>query len=54
MPQMAPMNWLLLLIMFITLFLMMMMMNYFTTQPLTHNTMTPNNNYSSKSLNWKW
>nr|YP_009567861.1 ATP synthase F0 subunit 8 [Xenogryllus marmoratus]QBF03780.1 ATP synthase F0 subunit 8 [Xenogryllus marmoratus] len=53
MPQMAPMNWLLLSITFIMLFMLMMMMNYFTTQPTIHNNPS-NSNYMINSLNWKW
>uniref|UniRef100_A0AAU6MX46 ATP synthase F0 subunit 8 n=1 Tax=Xenogryllus lamottei TaxID=3120008 RepID=A0AAU6MX46_9ORTH len=53
MPQMAPMNWLLLSITFIMLFLLSTMMNYFITQPMIHN-YTMNSNIMSTSLNWKW
>nr|YP_009491792.1 ATP synthase F0 subunit 8 [Cardiodactylus muiri]AWI49120.1 ATP synthase F0 subunit 8 [Cardiodactylus muiri] len=53
MPQMAPMNWLLLTTIFIMLFILMMVMNYFTFQPIMIN-----NNYqksfSKKIINWKW
>nr|ADO60485.1 ATP synthase F0 subunit 8 [Elmidae sp. BMNH 840216] len=51
MPQMAPMNWVSLLIMFITIFLMFNSMNYFMFK-------YQNKTYSTKTnkffFNWKW
>nr|YP_009995457.1 ATP synthase F0 subunit 8 [Ochthebius salinarius]QNP09912.1 ATP synthase F0 subunit 8 [Ochthebius salinarius] len=52
MPQMAPMNWLILFIMFTMIFLLFNSMNYFSFKYEIKN----NNNLSKiqKKLNWKW
>nr|ARH55126.1 ATP synthase F0 subunit 8 [Othius laeviusculus] len=51
MPQMAPMNWLILFIMFIIIFMIFNMMNYFSFK-------YENKFYSIKKkdnkFNWKW
>nr|AML26060.1 ATP synthase F0 subunit 8 [Staphylinidae sp. BMNH 1274252] len=52
MPQMAPMNWLMLFLMFIIVFLMFNILNFFsffyTMKKLSHSS----NN--KKSISWKW
>nr|YP_009727423.1 ATP synthase F0 subunit 8 [Diamesus osculans]QIA46737.1 ATP synthase F0 subunit 8 [Diamesus osculans] len=51
MPQMAPMNWLILLIIFMIIFMMFNVLNYFSFKyPVKKNF---NKKLSSK-LNWKW
>nr|AFQ62400.1 ATP synthase F0 subunit 8 [Abraeinae sp. MJTNT-2012] len=51
MPQMAPMNWLMLMIMFILIFMMFNSLNYFSFN-------YPIKKYqykkSNSKLNWKW
>nr|YP_010999511.1 ATP synthase F0 subunit 8 [Ochthebius subinteger]WPM98436.1 ATP synthase F0 subunit 8 [Ochthebius subinteger] len=52
MPQMAPMNWLILFIMFSMIFMMYSSLNYFSFIYLfnkSHNNIKLNN-----KLNWKW
>nr|UFZ13362.1 ATP synthase F0 subunit 8 [Ctenochauliodes griseus] len=52
MPQMAPLNWLILFMFFTLTFIIFNMMNYFIT-----NYSSPSSseiNLSNKPLNWKW
>nr|UFZ13935.1 ATP synthase F0 subunit 8 [Puri aleca] len=52
MPQMSPLNWLMLFLFFSMIFFIFNMMNYFITIYST-----PSNkktNFKSNSLNWKW
>nr|YP_010701999.1 ATP synthase F0 subunit 8 [Brachytarsina amboinensis]WCL18787.1 ATP synthase F0 subunit 8 [Brachytarsina amboinensis]WHN64462.1 ATP synthase F0 subunit 8 [Brachytarsina amboinensis] len=51
MPQMSPMNWLLLYIYFLTIFFLFMMMNYFSYNPKMPNLYMTK---KKKSMNWKW
>nr|AFQ62421.1 ATP synthase F0 subunit 8 [Meru phyllisae] len=52
MPQMAPMNWLILMMFFTSIFLIMNFLNYYLFLK------TPNKNFfknkNSNLLNWKW
>nr|AXS66454.1 ATP synthase F0 subunit 8 [Cerambycidae sp. 5 KM-2017] len=51
MPQMAPLNWLILFIFFLSIFLLFNIINYFNIN------MTPEKKYILKSktlTNWKW
>nr|QLY89513.1 ATP synthase F0 subunit 8 [Myospila meditabunda] len=53
MPQMAPINWLILFIIFSISFMIFNMMNYFSYIPY----MPKSKNYNKKftnSFNWKW
>nr|AYW52262.1 ATP synthase F0 subunit 8 [Cassidinae sp. ACP-2018] len=50
MPQMAPMNWLMLLITMITILLILNSMIYFTVNNHPSNTKIKFN----KNINWKW
>nr|AML26558.1 ATP synthase F0 subunit 8 [Staphylinidae sp. BMNH 1274698] len=51
MPQMAPLNWLLLFIMFTITFLIFNNMNYFS---IMYNSKIKKLSQSNKMLNWKW
>nr|ALO70286.1 ATP synthase F0 subunit 8 [Aloconota currax]ARH54856.1 ATP synthase F0 subunit 8 [Aloconota currax] len=51
MPQMAPMNWLLLFLMFIVIFMMFNSLNYFC---FIYNPKTSKIKQVLKSINWKW
>nr|ARH55199.1 ATP synthase F0 subunit 8 [Silpha tyrolensis] len=51
MPQMAPMNWLMLFLMFIMIFLLFNSMNYFSFKyPIKKTSVTKN----ISKINWKW
>nr|AXS64836.1 ATP synthase F0 subunit 8 [Staphylinoidea sp. 12 KM-2017] len=50
MPQMAPMNWLLLFIMFIIMFLMINLMNFYSFKYAPKNFKKKISSY----MNWKW
>nr|ALO76838.1 ATP synthase F0 subunit 8 [Adoretus sp. ADO01] len=51
MPQMAPLNWLVLFIMFCSTFLVFNTLNYFSfNYPVKIKTHMP----STKKINWKW
>nr|YP_010716023.1 ATP synthase F0 subunit 8 [Lophosia angusticauda]WDE75728.1 ATP synthase F0 subunit 8 [Lophosia angusticauda] len=53
MPQMAPMNWLLMFFMFLLAFMIFNSLNYYTFPPLMP--MSNNKLYPTQStLNWKW
>nr|YP_010999498.1 ATP synthase F0 subunit 8 [Ochthebius lejolisii]WPM98410.1 ATP synthase F0 subunit 8 [Ochthebius lejolisii] len=52
MPQMAPMNWLMLFMLFITIFMMYSSLNYFSFLYLFNNSYKPM--ISKNKLNWKW
>nr|YP_009328098.1 ATP synthase F0 subunit 8 [Trigonidium sjostedti]APD14957.1 ATP synthase F0 subunit 8 [Trigonidium sjostedti] len=52
MPQMSPMNWLLLFLMFIMMFLMQLILNYFIIQPVKKSSQIAF--LKKKSLSWKW
>nr|ASN65892.1 ATP synthase F0 subunit 8 [Omus cazieri] len=52
MPQMAPMNWMILYIMFIFIFLFINFMNYYLF--LIKNPDNKSKNLITKMLNWKW
>nr|YP_009995379.1 ATP synthase F0 subunit 8 [Ochthebius hasegawai]QNP09795.1 ATP synthase F0 subunit 8 [Ochthebius hasegawai] len=53
MPQMAPMNWMMLFLMFTIIFLVFNSLNYFSFKYMNKNT---NNKFNLKKnfLNWKW
>nr|AFH54404.1 ATP synthase F0 subunit 8 [Chaoborus flavicans] len=53
MPQMAPMNWLILFIFFLFIFILFNIFNFFIFTPLKNFKMTQNNHKTS-SLTWKW
>nr|UPX88398.1 ATP synthase F0 subunit 8 [Nephrotoma quadrifaria] len=53
MPQMSPINWLLLFIIFSIILIIFNTLNYFSFLPLTPKThLTTKKNYTP--LNWKW
>nr|YP_009441711.1 ATP synthase F0 subunit 8 [Amphizoa insolens]AOY39243.1 ATP synthase F0 subunit 8 [Amphizoa insolens] len=52
MPQMAPMNWLILFFLFIMIFLLFNFLNYFKFMIKNNNNL--NKKFSIKNLNWKW
>nr|UWM92602.1 ATP synthase F0 subunit 8 [Creophilus maxillosus] len=51
MPQMAPMNWLILFIMFTMIFIMFNCINYFS---FNYQPKSSELNKISKKINWKW
>nr|YP_010352933.1 ATP synthase F0 subunit 8 [Tropostreptus microcephalus]UOF70364.1 ATP synthase F0 subunit 8 [Tropostreptus microcephalus] len=51
MPQMFPMNWLLMFLIFVTMYLLMTL---FINYNYLHNPMTMQNVLSKTKLNWKW
>nr|QRV62665.1 ATP synthase F0 subunit 8 [Zaitzevhydrus formaster ulanulana] len=52
MPQMAPMNWLMLYIFFSVIFIMFNFMNYYMF--LIYKKMKISNKIFIKKINWKW
>nr|AVN67701.1 ATP synthase F0 subunit 8 [Deropeltis paulinoi] len=52
MPQMMPLNWLLLFLFFIIMFLMFNFINYFSYIPIKY--MINKNLINTKMMNWKW
>nr|UFZ13846.1 ATP synthase F0 subunit 8 [Neochauliodes fraternus] len=52
MPQMAPLNWLILFIFFIILFIMFNIMNYFMISPTPDS--SSSQNLKNFPLTWKW
>nr|AXS65863.1 ATP synthase F0 subunit 8 [Tenebrionoidea sp. 10 KM-2017] len=52
MPQMAPLNWVTLMIYFVTLYLAIIIMNYYINMKSHKNIEINNNKMSMKS--WKW
>nr|QQP21723.1 ATP synthase F0 subunit 8 [Strongylogaster xanthocera] len=55
MPQMYPLNWMILLIYFITIFFLFNIMNYFNPIKLNISTYNLNKNFKKNTLmNWKW
>nr|YP_009001910.1 ATP synthase F0 subunit 8 [Neochauliodes bowringi]AFB20492.1 ATP synthase F0 subunit 8 [Neochauliodes bowringi] len=52
MPQMAPLNWLILFIFFIMLFILFNIMNYFLILPKSN--LHSSYNMKNYSLTWKW
>nr|YP_003204891.1 ATP synthase F0 subunit 8 [Mordella atrata]ACO92580.1 ATP synthase F0 subunit 8 [Mordella atrata] len=51
MPQMAPLNWLSLMILFLSIFILIMMLNYFSFQYKSKKSLITS---SSHKINWKW
>nr|YP_009699974.1 ATP synthase F0 subunit 8 [Dermestes tessellatocollis]QEK77714.1 ATP synthase F0 subunit 8 [Dermestes tessellatocollis]QIA46723.1 ATP synthase F0 subunit 8 [Dermestes maculatus] len=51
MPQMAPMNWLMLFFFFTITFMVLNSMNFFQTNYSSKSSITKK---SSKKINWKW
>nr|YP_007026345.1 ATP synthase F0 subunit 8 [Rutilia goerlingiana]AFV08626.1 ATP synthase F0 subunit 8 [Rutilia goerlingiana] len=54
MPQMAPINWLMLFIIFSIAFMIFNMMNYFFFMPLMPKSHFTSNTKLTNSLIWKW
>nr|YP_009689568.1 ATP synthase F0 subunit 8 [Paratrichobius longicrus]QEG77647.1 ATP synthase F0 subunit 8 [Paratrichobius longicrus] len=52
MPQMSPMNWILLMIMFSMIFFFFLMINYFSFNPKMPSFLK--SNFKTKKMNWKW
>nr|ALO70312.1 ATP synthase F0 subunit 8 [Astenus lyonessius] len=52
MPQMAPLNWLMLFIFFTMIFIMFNFINYYMFMYTPK--MSKMNNYMKKTINWKW
>nr|UFZ13076.1 ATP synthase F0 subunit 8 [Protohermes similis] len=52
MPQMAPINWLLLFILFSIILILFNIMNYYITMP--NSPETSSKSFKLNSLNWKW
>nr|UFZ13102.1 ATP synthase F0 subunit 8 [Protohermes spectabilis] len=52
MPQMAPINWLLLFLMFSFILILFNIMNYYITIP--NYPETSSKSFKSKPLNWQW
>nr|AST10236.1 ATP synthase F0 subunit 8 [Italochrysa insignis] len=52
MPQMSPLNWLLLFIYFIMILILISIINYYIT--IYNPTLFLKNKFSQKSLYWKW
>nr|YP_009350250.1 ATP synthase F0 subunit 8 [Macrotermes malaccensis]AQP26687.1 ATP synthase F0 subunit 8 [Macrotermes malaccensis] len=53
MPQMMPMEWMMLYTMFLITFLMFNIMNYFNQSP-PNNQETSKSTITSNKMNWKW
>nr|AII41647.1 ATP synthase subunit 8 [Allopsontus sp. 1 JZ-2014] len=53
MPQMSPLNWLMLFTLFTMFYIIFLTFNYFHT-PLIKQEISTNSTLASKSLNWKW
>nr|AQP28017.1 ATP synthase F0 subunit 8 [Macrotermes sp. PHI4] len=53
MPQMMPMEWMMLYTMFLTSFLLFNIMNYFNQSPSAKQEMNKSSITSNK-MNWKW
>nr|QLY89814.1 ATP synthase F0 subunit 8 [Agapetus fuscipes] len=51
MPQMMPLNWMILFMYFMTIYVMLFIFNYYNHSPTT-NKMSKYFNF--KNLNWKW
>nr|YP_010411485.1 ATP synthase F0 subunit 8 [Callirhopalus sedakowii]URN73816.1 ATP synthase F0 subunit 8 [Callirhopalus sedakowii] len=51
MPQMFPLNWLMLFFLFILVYIMIMIMNYYS---FIYKPKMMKNNPKKSSLNWKW
>nr|AYW52120.1 ATP synthase F0 subunit 8 [Harpalinae sp. 3 ACP-2013] len=54
MPQMAPMNWLILYFMFTIIFFLFNFLNYYLYLIKNTSNSIKNNNFIKKTLNWKW
>nr|YP_010879518.1 ATP synthase F0 subunit 8 [Graphium eurous]WHE44895.1 ATP synthase F0 subunit 8 [Graphium eurous] len=54
MPQMMPINWILLFFFFITIFILFNIMNYYIFQIKNNNHNIINFKNSKKNLYWKW
>nr|YP_002229129.1 ATP synthase F0 subunit 8 [Corydalus cornutus]ACH89978.1 ATP synthase F0 subunit 8 [Corydalus cornutus] len=52
MPQMAPINWLLLFILFSMILILFNIMNYFITMPASPELTLKN--FKKNNFNWKW
>nr|UFZ13958.1 ATP synthase F0 subunit 8 [Taeniochauliodes natalensis] len=52
MPQMSPMNWLMLFLFFSMMLIMFNIMNYYLINPLSMKYSIKN--FKMNSLNWKW
>nr|QRV62369.1 ATP synthase F0 subunit 8 [Boreonectes macedonicus] len=52
MPQMAPMNWLILYLFFSLIFILFNFLNYYMFLSSSH--INNINKFSMKTLNWKW
>nr|UFZ13271.1 ATP synthase F0 subunit 8 [Corydalus sp. 3 YLJ-2021a] len=52
MPQMAPINWLILFILFSSILILFNIMNYFISMPTSPELTLKN--FKSTHLNWKW
>nr|YP_010390376.1 ATP synthase F0 subunit 8 [Pulex irritans]UPV72698.1 ATP synthase F0 subunit 8 [Pulex irritans] len=53
MPQMAPMLWLILMIMFLIIFFLFLLKNFFNVTFLNKN-INKFNKFEKHSFNWKW
>uniref|UniRef100_A0AAU7BAE5 ATP synthase complex subunit 8 n=1 Tax=Parvotettix domesticus TaxID=3073458 RepID=A0AAU7BAE5_9ORTH len=53
MPQMAPMNWLIMFLVFSVTMILFSLINYFMMKVLNPSK-SQNNNNKSKSMNWTW
>nr|YP_009050079.1 ATP synthase F0 subunit 8 [Tenebrio molitor]AGX28412.1 ATP synthase F0 subunit 8 [Tenebrio molitor]AKR06300.1 ATP synthase F0 subunit 8 [Tenebrio molitor]QDG00990.1 ATP synthase F0 subunit 8 [Tenebrio molitor]QDG01003.1 ATP synthase F0 subunit 8 [Tenebrio molitor]QDG01016.1 ATP synthase F0 subunit 8 [Tenebrio molitor] len=51
MPQMAPLNWLTLMIMFISILILFNIMNYYST---SYSANLKKSKKEKKMINWKW
>nr|ALO76605.1 ATP synthase F0 subunit 8 [Hexagonia terminalis] len=54
MPQMAPMNWLLLYFIFTLIFFLFNFMNYYSFIIKNNMKSSISNKYIQKNFNWKW
>nr|YP_010852811.1 ATP synthase F0 subunit 8 [Graphium cloanthus]WGL40230.1 ATP synthase F0 subunit 8 [Graphium cloanthus] len=54
MPQMMPINWIMMFIYFILTFILFNIMNYYIFYPKNKNNLFPLTKILKKNLNWKW
>nr|SPP23436.1 ATP synthase F0 subunit 8 [Graphium sarpedon] len=54
MPQMMPINWIMLFIYFILIFILFNIMNYYIFIPKNKNNYLPLMKNLKKNFNWKW
>nr|QJX65649.1 ATP synthase F0 subunit 8 [Amorophaga japonica] len=54
MPQMMPMNWIMLILFFMIIFYLFNIMNYYNFKIINKSIMKNNKNFFKTNLIWKW